>query len=161
MILLKSLLFEQKTENKPSILFVGDSQTAGNVSYAYRLINSKTIRGKVAAKVGASMKKIYSIFQANFKPNTYDVVCIMGGNNDAGNSNIDTDSFSNIIQTAKDGGSKVILITCPTMEYINKSMYPESVKTSISPPNSFCNLICICFSFKSLKSGFKFIISWL
>ena len=134
MILLKSLLFEQKTENKPSILFVGDSQTASNVSYARRLLISKTISGKIVAKVGASMKKIYSMFQSNFKPNTYDVVCIMGGNNDAGNSNIDTDSFSNIIQTAQDGGSKVILITCPTMEYINKSMYPGKYPSSTKIP---------------------------
>lgn len=134
MIRLKSLLFEQKTEKKLNVLFVGDSQTAGGVSYAHRLINSKTVSGKVAAKVGASMKKIYSIFQSNFKPNTYDIVCVMGGNNDAGNANIDTDSFSGIIQTAQDGGSKVILITCPTMEYINKSMYPGKYPSSTKIP---------------------------
>ena len=134
MIRLKSLLFEQKTEKKLNVLFVGDSQTAGNMSYAYKLLNSNLIRGKVAAKVGASMKKIASMFQSSFAPNKYDVVCLMGGNNDAGNDNIDTDSFPSIIQLAKKGGSKVILITCPTMEYINKKMYPNDYPSSTKIP---------------------------
>ena len=134
MIRLKSLLFEQKTEKKLNVLFVGDSQTAGNMSYAYKLLNSNLVHGKVAAKVGASMKKIASMFQSSFTPNKYDIVCLMGGNNDAGNNNIDTDSFSSIIQLAKKGGSKVILITCPTMEYINKKMYPNDYPSSAKIP---------------------------
>lgn len=134
MIRLKSLLFEQKTENKLKVLFVGDSQTAGNISYAHILKNDQLVDGKIIAKVGASMKKIYSLFITNYTPK-YDVVCIMGGNNDAGNSEFDTTSFTDIIERAKEGGSDVILITSPTMEYINTKMYPNKYPSANEIPN--------------------------
>jgi peptidoglycan hydrolase-like protein with peptidoglycan-binding domain len=133
MILLKSLLFEQKTENKLKVLFVGDSQTAGNISYAHILKNDQLVDGKIIAKVGASMKKIYSLFINNYSPK-YDVVCIMGGNNDAGNAEFDTTSFTDIIERAKEGGSDIILITCPTMEYINTKMYPNKYPSANNIP---------------------------
>lgn len=133
MILLKSLLFEQKTENKLKVLFVGDSQTAANISYANILKNNQLVNGKIIAKVGASMKKIYSLFINNYSPK-YDVVCIMGGNNDAGNSEFDTTSFTDIIERAKEGGSDIILITCPTMEYINTKMYPNKYPSANNIP---------------------------
>ena len=124
MIRLKSLLFEQKTEKKVNVLFVGDSQTAANISYAHILQRNSAINGKIVAKVGASMKKIYNLFSINYTPK-FDIVCLMGGNNDAGNIDFDTTSFTKIIEKAKEDGSKVILITAPSMEYINKSMYPN------------------------------------
>lgn len=134
MIRLKSLLSEQKTKNKPNVLFVGDSQTAANFSFAHRLINNDVVTGKIVAKVGASMKRIYNLFSSAYKPNKYDIVCLLGGNNDAGNTNIDTDSFDQIIKTAKNGGSKVILITSPTMEFINKKMYPNDYPSANKIP---------------------------
>jgi lysophospholipase L1-like esterase len=134
MIRLKSLLFERKTESKPNVLFVGDSQTAANSSYANRLINNGIVTGKVVAKVGASMKRIYNLFSSVYKPGKYDIVCVLGGNNDAGNNNIDTDSFDQIIQTAKKGGSEVILITSPSMEFINKKMYPNDYPSANKIP---------------------------
>lgn len=125
MILLKSLLFEQKSDKKLNVLFVGDSQTASDVSYARRLIQSNVVTGKIIAKVGAPMKKIYNMFMSSYDPGKYDIVCLMGGNNDAGNSNPDLNSFTDIIQKVKDSKSKIILITCPSMQYINKNMYPN------------------------------------
>lgn len=134
MIRLKSLLFEQETKKKLSVLFVGDSQTAANVSYANKLIKSGMVSGNVVAAAGASMSKIYKLFKSAYKPGVYDIVSVLGGNNDSGNANFDKDSFTNIINIAGKNGSKVILITCPTMQYINKSMYPNdySAATSIS-----------------------------
>lgn len=127
MIKLKSLLFEQETTNKKlNVLFVGDSQTANKNSYAYQLINSGVITGKVVAKVGANMNQIYRLFNSSYAAGVYDIVTILGGNNDAGNTKFDQVSFENIINIATDNKSKVILITCPTMQYINKQLYPKS-----------------------------------
>lgn len=132
MIRLKSLLFEQETKKKLNVLFVGDSQTASGISYANKLIKSGVVSGKVVASVGASMSKIYGLFKSAYKPGVYDIVSVLGGNNDAGNNNFDTDSFAKIITTAVKNKSKVILITCPTMQYINTSMYPNDYSAAPS-----------------------------
>ena len=55
MIRLKTLLFEDATkESDPNkklrVLFVGDSQTAANWSYAKILLRNKLIDGKIVAK---------------------------------------------------------------------------------------------------------------
>ena len=125
MINLKSLLSEQrKTNKKLKVLFIGDSQTAGSNSYARQLISSKIVNGKILAQRGASMSDIFNQFKSEYKPGKYDVISILGGNNDAGSEKFDTTSFNSIIAAA--GNTPIILITAPTMEYINKVIYPKN-----------------------------------
>jgi lysophospholipase L1-like esterase len=125
MINLKSLLSEQrKTNKKLRVLFIGDSQTAGLNSYARQLISSKIVNGKILAQRGASMSDIFNQFKSEYKPGKYDVISILGGNNDAGSEKFDTTSFNSIISAA--GNTPIILITAPTMEYINKVIYPKN-----------------------------------
>lgn len=125
MIRLTSLLLEQETKNqKLNVLFIGDSQTAGDDSYAHQLIKRGIVTGDISAKAGLSMKSIYNRFKSEFIPTKYDVISIQGGNNDASAKNFDRDSFENIISIANENNIPVIIITAPSMQFINKQTYP-------------------------------------
>ena len=135
MILLKSLLYEQITPTKQlNVLFIGDSQTASPYSYAKQLIESGIVTGDVAAKGGISMKAMLELFKLNYEPGKYDAISILGGNNDAGSTKFDQNSFKTIINLAKRDNTPVIIVTAPTMRFINKKYYPSNYPSQDTIP---------------------------
>ena len=126
MIRLKSLLLEQdSTTKKLNVLFVGDSQTVASYSYARQLINNGIVSGDIDAKSGISMKSIYSKFRSKYEPGKYDLISILGGNNDASSKNFDKLSYEKIIAAAKENNTPVVIVTSPTMKYIDTKLYPS------------------------------------
>jgi peptidoglycan hydrolase-like protein with peptidoglycan-binding domain len=135
MILLKSLLYEQITPTKQlNVLFIGDSQTASPYSYAKQLIESGIVTGDVFAKGGISMKAMLELFKLNYEPGKYDAISILGGNNDAGGTRFDQTSFKTIINLAKRDNTPVIVVTAPTMRFINKKYYPSNYPSQDAIP---------------------------
>lgn len=126
MIKLKSLLNEIITEqddnaSKPRVLFVGDSQTAANWSYARKLLASKKVTGKIVAKNGASTAKVLDMLQANIS-SKYDIVSIMAGGNDgAAKSPFNAiENFKSMFELVKDAGAKLVVITNPSKQFVKK-----------------------------------------
>ena len=135
MILLKSLLYEQITPTRQlNVLFIGDSQTASPTSYAKQLIANGIVTGDVVAKSGISMKSIAELFKINYKIGKYDIISILGGNNDASNSKFDQSSFKTIINIANRNNTPVIVVTAPTMKFINTRYYPGKYPAQDSIP---------------------------
>lgn len=107
-----------------SILFIGDSNTAADFSYADQLrVLRPSLRIKKIALNGAKTDWMYSQVQNELATNTYDVVSILGGSNDiyatdsisAAKPNLD--AMYNLI---KSKGSRVLAITPP-----NKNFYTQ------------------------------------
>jgi len=125
MIRLKSLLLEQDPATKKlNVLFVGDSQTVASYSYAHQLINNGLVTGVIDAKSGIRMKSIYSKFRSNYEPGKYDLISILGGNNDASSKGFDKLSYEKIIAAAKQNNTPIVIVTSPTMKFIDTKLYP-------------------------------------
>jgi peptidoglycan hydrolase-like protein with peptidoglycan-binding domain/lysophospholipase L1-like esterase len=120
MIRLKNLLTEATEERQvPNVLFIGDSQTAADWSYARKLLASKLVTGKVVAKNGASTAELVNML-ANNLSDSYDIVSIMGGGNDAMSKTPmkAIANFERMIRMVKKAGAKLVMITNPTKQYI-------------------------------------------
>jgi hypothetical protein len=107
-----------------SILFIGDSNTAANYSYADQLKKDfPNLTIKKIAKVGEKTDWMKSELEKELKNNKYDVVAILGGSNDiyAGrkldSAKNDLDYMYNLIHSK---GSKVLAITPPNKDYYIK-----------------------------------------
>jgi peptidoglycan hydrolase-like protein with peptidoglycan-binding domain/lysophospholipase L1-like esterase len=141
MIRLKTLLFEDsqkesESDKKLRVLFVGDSQTAANWSYAKVLLRNKLIDGKIVAKNGASTSEVLRMLQDNLTDN-YDIVSIMAGGNDGASKspNIAIKNFETMFSLVREHGAKLIVVTNPSKQYIEpddkyyrKSGYPSNDK---------------------------------
>jgi peptidoglycan hydrolase-like protein with peptidoglycan-binding domain/lysophospholipase L1-like esterase len=135
MIRLKNLLIEATEERQvPNVLFIGDSQTAADWSYARKLLASKLVTGKVIAKNGASTGELVNML-ANNLSDSYDIVSIMGGGNDAMSKTPmkAIANFERMIRMVKKAGAKLVMITNPTKQYIepgdkyySKEGYPSN-----------------------------------
>lgn len=104
-----------------SILFIGDSNTAANYSYADQLKKDfPNLTIKKIAKVGEKTDWMKSELEKELKNNKYDVVAILGGSNDiyAGrkldSTKNDLDYMYNLIHTK---GAKVLGVTPPNKDY--------------------------------------------
>ena len=139
MIRLKTLLLEQiSADKKLRVLFVGDSHTADDDSYARKLLKSNVVSGKIAAKRQATATDVYKLLLANLN-DSYDVVSIfMGGSIDASaNPNKQIEILRRIYKLAKSNNAKLITISNPTKKYITpkskfyrKSGYPSNDEIS-------------------------------
>jgi peptidoglycan hydrolase-like protein with peptidoglycan-binding domain len=141
MIRLKTLLFEDsqkesESDKKLRVLFVGDSQTAANWSYAKVLLRNKLIDGKIVAKNGASTSEVLRMLQDNLTDN-YDIVSIMAGGNDGASKspNIAIKNFETMFSLVREHGAKLIVVTNPSKQFIEpddkyyrKSGYPSNDK---------------------------------
>lgn len=109
-----------------SILFIGDSNTAANYSYADQLKKDfPNLTIKKIAKVGEKTDWMKSELEKELKNNKYDIVAILGGSNDiyAGrkldSTKADLDYMYNLIHSK---GAKVLGVTPPNKDYyVNKT----------------------------------------
>jgi peptidoglycan hydrolase-like protein with peptidoglycan-binding domain/lysophospholipase L1-like esterase len=141
MIRLKTLLFEDsqkesESDKKLRVLFVGDSQTAANWSYAKILLRNKLIDGKIVAKNGASTSEVLRMLEDNLT-NKYDVVSIMAGGNDgaAKTPNVAIKNFETMFNLVRNSGAKLVVVTNPSKQFIEtddkyyrKEGYPSNDK---------------------------------
>jgi predicted DNA-binding transcriptional regulator AlpA len=103
---------------KLRVLFVGDSQTDYAKSYANLLLGNE-VTGTLISKVGAAMSTIYDYFKEGYVKGQFDIVSVMGGNNDATTKKFNK-SFAEIVNTVTSDGGKVVIVTCPSVKYVNK-----------------------------------------
>ena len=143
------------------LLFIGDSLTAANTSYADLFAEvTKNNYKKIAVK-GISTNKMLENMQNELNKNTkYDYIFILGGynnnyaygNNDGSNIDYKLDKTKNELQAmynlAKAKGSKVIAITPPSSA--NNSRYNsyrqefhDKLNSWIMKSNADIRLICI------------------
>lgn len=125
-IVIALLYKSNKKVNVHSILFIGDSNTAANYSYADQLkkvfpgLNVKKI-AVVGEKTDWMLQQAYNELN-NYK---YDVVAILGGSNDIyalGKTDALKNNLNAIYNLAHSKGSKVLAITPPNKNfYINKT----------------------------------------
>jgi len=136
--ILNEIITEKRSDKKLRVLFVGDSQTAADWSYARILIRSKQIDGTIVAKNGASTSAILTMLQ-NSLSDKYDVVSIMGGGNDgAAKSPINAiRNFEAMFDMVRNVGAKLVIVTNPTKDflqpndsYYKKGGYPSNDKIS-------------------------------
>mgnify|MGYP003650058626 CR=1 FL=1 len=141
MIRLKTLLFEDSNKESAStkklrVLFVGDSQTAANWSYAKILLRNKLIDGKIVAKNGASTSAVLRMLSDNLT-NKYDVVSIMAGGNDGAAKTpiVAIKNFEAMFALVRSFGAKLIVVTNPSKQFIDtddtyyrKGGYPSNDK---------------------------------
>jgi len=143
MIRLKTLLFEDSNKESEStkklrVLFIGDSQTAANWSYAKMLLRNKLIDGKIVAKNGASTAEVLTMLQDNLTDN-YDIVSIMAGGNDGASKTPNTaiKNFETMFSLVRSVGAKLVVVTNPSKQYVEaddkyyrKDGYPSNDKIS-------------------------------
>lgn len=119
MIHLKNILLEQEDKKKLRVLFLGDSQTAmSSISYAYKLLRNGVVDGTVVAKGGANTKQILAMMR-NAIDDSYDVVCILAGSNDAWRptAEVSAKNLTAMYNLAHQNGALVIAITNPTKKH--------------------------------------------
>lgn len=111
---------KDKTKPSPisSILFIGDSNTAANYSYADQISKEfLNIKTKKVAKVGAKTDWMVTALKKELNLAKYDLVCVLGGSND-------------IYATGKIEGAKTNLNTMYSL------IHEHGAKVmAISPPN--------------------------
>jgi lysophospholipase L1-like esterase/GH24 family phage-related lysozyme (muramidase) len=136
--ILKQVITEQQSDKKIRVLFLGDSQTAANWSYARLLLQTKQIVGNIVARNGASTAAVLKMLQDNIS-NKYDVVSIMAGGNDGASKspNNAIKNFEAMFKLVRTTGAKLVVITNPTKDFVNtndkyyrKSGYPANDKIS-------------------------------
>jgi GH24 family phage-related lysozyme (muramidase)/lysophospholipase L1-like esterase len=136
--ILNEIITEKQSDNKIRVLFVGDSQTAADWSYARLLLRTKQITGKIVARNGASTSAVLKMLQDNMSEK-YDVVSIMAGGNDGAaktpfNAIKNFDAMFKLVQNA---GAKLVVVTNPTKNFVKpddvyyrKGGYPSNDKIS-------------------------------
>lgn len=126
------LLRSKKSGPVKSILFVGDSNTAANFSYADQL--RKTFPGLRINKIAQNGAKTDWMFQQlnnELQNNKYDVVSILGGSNDiygVGKTDGTKRSLDAMYNLAHTRGSKVLAVTPPNKDfYVNKTEQKQAL----------------------------------
>lgn len=125
---LAMIYFSKKNKSKgvSSILFIGDSNTFANFSYADQLKKSfPNLTVKKISKNGAKTDWMKLQLATELKNNKYDVVAVLGGSNDiyGGQTiNFSKNNLDDIYKLIHDKGSKVLAITPPNKDYyVNKT----------------------------------------
>jgi lysophospholipase L1-like esterase len=118
------LLLKKKSHKIKSILFVGDSNTFANFSYADKIkkLFPNLITKKVA-KNGATTEWMNERVRDELKAYNYDLIAILGGSNDIyGAVRIDKakKNLDEMFKMAKLKGTKVLVITPPNKDFYTK-----------------------------------------
>jgi hypothetical protein len=112
---------KSKEKNINSILFIGDSNTVANYSYADKLRQSfPNLKVKKIAKVGEKTDWALRELQKELSENKYDVVAVLIGSNDIYALNSNTEAKQNldkIYNLIKSKGSKVLAVTPPNKDF--------------------------------------------
>lgn len=123
---------------KPKVLFVGDSQTADDESYAYQLLRSgklhkdsqnKAVWGK---KTDEIMKQLNSALNSGIK---FDIINIMGGGNNAGDKDEGSQAKSDLqsmYNIAKKHGAIVVAISNPNKNWTKKDIKVKKTNNKIA-----------------------------
>lgn len=132
-IIIIYLIYKYYKNNKKikSILFIGDSNTVANFSYADQLQKLRPdLRIEKIAQNGATTDWMLAQLQNELNLNSYDAVAILGGSNDIyGKGETDTTkvNLNKMYLFAKSRGSKVIAISPPNKDfYVNATNEKQS-----------------------------------
>lgn len=125
-IIVISYFFYKKGKKIKSILFIGDSNTVANYSYADQLkTKHPNLIIKKIAKVGEKTDWMLLELQKELQLNNYDLVCILGGSNDIYALNSNLSAKQNLIKMydlIKSKDTKIVAITPPNKNfYVNKT----------------------------------------
>jgi lysophospholipase L1-like esterase len=121
------LLTSSTTKKKNlKLLFVGDSNTDNNYSYADKIkAKFPNIEVKKVAKGGQGTKWMIENLEQDLKNNKYDIITFLGGSNDiyGGVVPLQTtkDNILKIRQMIKDNGARAILVTPPNKKFYSKN----------------------------------------
>lgn len=105
-----------------TVLFIGDSLTAANPSYAEFMQTTKGYSIKKLAVVGISTNKMLPMLQTELQTNKYDMIVVFGGYNNnyaygtsvSGNLKKTETELQQMYDMAKAKGAKVVAITPPS-----------------------------------------------
>jgi hypothetical protein len=119
-----------------SILFIGDSNTNANFSYADQLRKKfPGLRINKIAKDGANTRDMFDWLNKELQGSKYDVVVILGGSNDiygAGRIDVAKASLDAMYKLAHARGSKVLAVTPPNKDfYINKTEQKQALLSDL------------------------------
>jgi lysophospholipase L1-like esterase len=122
----------RKSKPVSSILFIGDSNTAANFSYADQLKQRyPKLTIKKIAENGAKTDWMFNQLNSELQNNKYDVVSILGGSNDvygAGRTDTAKRSLDAMYRLTHARGSKVLAITPPSKNfYVNKTEQKQAM----------------------------------
>lgn len=120
------LLTSSTTKKKNlKLLFIGDSNTDNNYSYADKIkAKFPNIEVDKVAKGGQGTKWMVENLETKLKDNKYDIITFLGGSNDVyGGVPLQTtkDNILKIRKMISDNGAKAVLVTPP-----NKKFYPKN-----------------------------------
>lgn len=116
----------KKSDKVTSILFIGDSNTAANYSYADKLKKQfPNIDVKKIAKVGEKTDWMKNQLQNELNKKDYDIIIILGGSNDVyalGKTDSAKQNLNAMYDLIHSKGAKVIAVTPPNKDfYVNKT----------------------------------------
>jgi lysophospholipase L1-like esterase len=122
----------RKSKPVSSVLFIGDSNTAANFSYADQLKQRyPKLTIKKIADNGAKTDWMFNELNKELQGNKYDVVAILGGSNDiygAGRTDVAKRSLDAMYRLAHARGSKVLAVTPPSKNfYVNKTEQKQAM----------------------------------
>lgn len=119
-----------------SILFIGDSNTAANYSYADQLKKIyPNLKIKKIAKVGEKTDWMKTQLANELKNNKYDLVAILGGSNDVyslGKTDATKRNLDEMYKMIHDSGAKVLAITPPNKDfYVKKTEQKQNLLSDL------------------------------
>jgi hypothetical protein len=118
------IYFSKNNKEIKSILFIGDSNTVANFSYADQLKKDfPYLAIKKISQNGANTSWMKTQLENELKNNKYDIVAILGGSNDVyGGQKLDfsKNNLSSMYNLIHDKGSKVLAITPPNKKFYVK-----------------------------------------
>jgi len=133
---LAMVYFSNKNKSISKILFIGDSNTAANFSYADQLKKDfPDLTIKKISQNGANTSWMKTQLENELKNNKYDVVAILGGSNDVyGGQKLDfsKNNLSSMYNLIHDKGYKVLAVTPPNKNfYVNKTDAKQKTLTDL------------------------------
>ena len=145
---LKKPNFQKGATDKKKVLFVGDSQTDASYSYANQLLKSGLIHKDSLniAQWGENTAAILGRLEKALKKGVkYDIINIMGGGNNAGDTDDGSKAKSDLQSMygiAKNHGAIVVAISNPNKNWTNKEWSVKKTNNKIAqfvndnPPNT-------------------------
>jgi hypothetical protein len=145
---LKHLKKPKGVTDKKKVLFVGDSQSANEWSYANQLLKSGLIHKDSLNKAvgGSTTSDILNQLNGALKKGVkYDIINIMGGGNNAGDQDDGSKAKSDLQSMygiAKNHGAIVVAISNPNKNWTNKEWSVKKTNNKIAqfvndnPPNT-------------------------
>ena len=145
---LKKPNFQKGATDKKKVLFVGDSQSANGWSYANQLLKSGLIHKDSLNKAVGGKKTsdiLNQLTEALKKGVKYDIINIMGGGNNAGDTDGGSKAKSDLQSMygiAKNHGATVVAISNPNKNWTSKELSVKETNNNIAqfvnnnPPNT-------------------------